>query len=253
VLRRGALGALLLLAVACGGDGTPAADPTSAAPTTASKAPRPKKKPTPSGSATPTATPTPTPTPPPTPTGEAVGTAGALVALAPEAPPKPPGDCAAMFPDLANARCGEVKLDAGTLVWGTGRLEGRKALRLLTPVRGGYAPRYEGRDADRTWSMVKVSAYPLTGNGTDGVVVAVRTPAGGLTYDVLTWVKGGPLVLRGHRPERADGRLAPEDGGLGEYTVAPDGGFVRRWLAWDGRRFLLSPAQRVPAARVPAR
>jgi hypothetical protein len=239
VRRRAALAAFpLVLLVACSSGG-PSATPTTPAPvTTTSKAPKPRKKP----SATPTATPSPTPTVPPPPTGAPVGTAGSLLALAEGE--RTGGECADTFPDMGSVECGSLQLDAGTLLWGVGRIDGAKAVRLLTPVEGGYAPRYEGRDRLRTWSRVRVTTAALTGRGTDGVLLQVRTTDGALTYDVLTWFAGGPLVLRAHRTPRAGGRLTPVDGGLLEYTQ-DSAGYVRRRLAWDGRHFLLSPATRV--------
>lgn len=238
-----ALAAVLL--ASCGGSppDPPAASETPT-PSATTKKPRPKP------SKTPTPTPTPTATTPPPVTGDPVGTAEALVHLV-SGDPRPGNDCAALVPDMVRPVCTALKTDGGTLLSVTGRLDGRKAVRLLVQTQDGYLPRYEGRDDGRSWASLKAYTAPLTGHGTDGVVFVVRLTDGGLTYDVLTWVKGGPLVLRAHRTPLADGRLAPKDGALDEYELAVDGSFVRRRLAWDGRRFLLSKGVRTATA--PAR
>lgn len=232
------------LLAACGGssDDPPVASDTPT-PSATTRKPRPK----PSKPATPTPTPTPTATTPPPVTGDPVGTAEALVHLV-SGDPRPGNDCAALVPDMVRPVCTALKTDGGNLLSVTGRLDGRKAVRLLVQTPDGYLPRYEGRDDGRSWASLKAYAAPLTGHGTDGVVFVVRLTDGALTYDVLTWVRGGPLVLRAHRTPLADGRLAPKDGALDEYELAVDGSFVRRRLAWDGRRFLLSKGVRTTTA-----
>lgn len=235
--------AALLVVTACGGsDPEPAAtgSPSTAKPTASATTAKPKPKPKPAK--TPSRTPTPT-TPPPA-TGDPVGTEGALLRLAEGGQPRGGNDCGAIVPDMTTPECTALKTSGGTLIAATGRLNSRKALRLLVQTSNGYVPRYEGVDPSRSWRSTRVYATPLTGQGTDGIVFAVRLTDGALTYDVLTWVKGGPLVLRAHRPAIADGRLAPKDGALEEYELATDGSFVKRRLAWDGRRFRLSAGTR---------
>ena len=228
------------LLTACGGseplplatdDPAPSASPT-------------KRKPRPTASRSATPTPTPTATTPPPVTGRPVGTEEALVRLAEPGETRPGEDCAKAAPDVSSPRCSAVETAGGTLIAVTGWVEGRKLVRLLVPVPEGYVTRYEGFDDGRSWASTRVYAAPLAGHGTDGVVVFVRLTDGAATYDVLTWIEGGPLVLRAHRGPLADGRLAPRDGALDEYALATDGAFVRRRLAWDGRRFLISAGQR---------
>jgi hypothetical protein len=244
MIRVLAAAAALTVLAGCGGSPKPAASPTPV-PSATTKKPKPKPKPTPTASPTPTAT-----TPPPV-TGDPVGTAEALVSLAAPGDPRSGNACAALVPDLTRPVCTAVKTDGGTLISATGRLGGRKALRLLVPSGSGYVTRYEGRDDGRSWASLRVYATPLTGHGTDGVVFFVRLTDGAATYDVLTWVAGGPLVLRAHRGPLADGRLAPRDGALDEYEAAVDGSYVKRRLAWDGRRFLVTEGTRstTPPAR----
>jgi hypothetical protein len=224
----------------CGGSSPSPAASSSETPTPSAttKKPRPKPKPTRTPSPTPTAT-----TPPPV-TGDPVTTAEALVALAEPGEPRGGTECRALVPDMATPVCLAVRTDAGQLISATGRIDGRKAIRLLVPTDKGYVARYEGRDDGRSWAQLKVYATPLTGQGLDGVVFSVRLTDGALTYDVLTWVKGGPLVLRAHRGPLADGRLAPRGDGLDEYAKAVDGSYVLRRLAWDGRRFLVTKGVR---------
>jgi hypothetical protein len=235
----------LVLVAACGSNGTPAAAPTTTRPpTTAPAKPRPR----------PTSKPTPTPTTPPPVTGDVVGTAGALLAYAPGGPARTVtgGDCAAVFPDLAGVRCAALKLDGGSLLWATGFAEGDPVARLLVldPAAGGYVPCYEARDDAHRWTGVKVLPAPVTGHGTDGVVVVVRH-GGQASYDVLTWVRGGPLVLRAARSALADGRVAVRAGALDEYAARGDGTYARRRLAWDGRSFRLAPVVVTPGAQAP--
>lgn len=242
-MRRLAAGLALAVLTACGGD---APDPV------ASESPTPRvsatKKPKPKPKRTASRTPSPTPTTPPPVTGEPIGTEEALLTLASPGETRSGNDCRALAPDMTDSTCAAVKTAGGTLVAATGRIGSRKAIRLLVPVEGGYAVRYEGRDPSRSWRSTKVFAAPLTGSGTDGVVFFVRLTDGAATYDVLTWVPGGPLVLRAHRGPLADGRLAPDDGALAEYELAVDGSFVRRRVAWDGRRFRLSAGTRATSA-----
>jgi hypothetical protein len=238
----------LVLVTGCSSGGTPQAAPTSLPPTrSATPKPKPKPKPTP-------ASPTPTATTPPPVTGEVIGVNGALLARVDPGEPRQvteDSDCAAVFPDVTRPTCGAVTMDGGRLLWGTGRLGGHGMVRLLVQQAGGYVARYEGRDDGRSWRSVKVYATPLTGHGTDGLVVLVRLADTAATYDLLTWVAGGPLVLRAHRPPLADGRLAPRDGGLDEYALRADGVWVRRRVAWDGRQFRLSAG--TAATTVPGR
>lgn len=145
---------------------------------------------------------------------------------------------------MASPSCAAVKTAGGTLIAATGRIRGEQAIRLLVPAGQGYVPRYEGRDDTASWAATRIYAAPLTGRGDDGVVVFARLADGAGTYDILTWIQGGPLVLRAHRKPITDGRLAPRDGALEEYELAKDGSFVRRRVAWDGRRFLVAPGTR---------
>jgi hypothetical protein len=252
-LAPAALAALVLLG-GCS-SGTPAAKPTPA-PTSAKPKPHPKPKPKPSGSATPTPTPSAT-TPPPVPTGDAVGTAGALLAVvAAPGPARKVGgaaDCASVFPEVTRPTCGGATLDGGGLLWVKGRMDGAGYVRLLVqdPASGAYVARYQGRDDGRSWKSVSIAAAPLAGHGTDGVLVVARLVDGGATYDLLTWVKGGPLVLRGHRPPLADGRVAARDGGVDEYARAVDGTYVRRRVGWDGRQFVVTAGTRWTGALPP--
>ena len=237
-----AAAAALALLTGCGGGDPPSPVASSSAPVspTASVKPKPKPKPKP----TKTAAPSPTPTTPPPATGEPVGTAEAMLHLVEPGEPKAGDNCAAMIPEYTEPACRALKAAGGSLVVATGRLDGAKAIRLLVQTRDGYVARYEGRDDGRWWRSLTVYAAPLTGQGDDGIVFFVRLTDGAATYDVLTWVKGGPLVLRAHRPPLADGRLAAAGGALEEYERAVDGSFVKRRLAWDGRRFLLSSGVR---------
>ena len=239
-----AAAAALVTATACGGGGSPDAAPTTAPPTTTKPSATTKPKPKPTKSATPS----PTPTTPPPATGEPVGTEEALLQLADPGQPRSSGDCAAIVPDMTAPECTALKTAGGTLVAATGRISSRKAVRLLVPANGGYVARYEGIDPSRSWQSTKVYAAPVTGQGTDGVVFFVRLTDGAATYDVLTWVGGGPLVLRAHRTPLADGRLLPKDNALEEYELASDGSFVKRRLAWDGRRFRISAGTRATSA-----
>ena len=243
-----AAAAALSVLTACGGSDLPmprADDPTPTETASPTKKPRPKRSKTPTPKPTPK--PTPTATTPPPATGDPVGTAEALVHVVEPGEPKPPSDCAGLAPDMTRPVCTAVKLDAGQVVAVTGRLDGRKALRLMVPADGGYVARYEGRDDGRSWAQTRVFAAPLTGRGVDGLVFFVRLVDGAGTYDVLTWFPGGPLVLRAHREPLADGRAVPRDGALDEYARATDGSYVLRRLAWDGRRFLISAGRRVSA------
>jgi len=181
--------------------------------------------------------------------------AGAFLALVPDAQPvrvSNASNCGAIFPDLAGARCATVAMDAGSLLWGSGTREGRKVVRLLTQdASGGYVPRYEGAEGRTRWGDVRVVTAPVIGAKPDGVGVVVPLAGGAATYDVLTWVKGGPLVLRAHRGALPDGRLGPVEGGLAEYLHQADGAWIMRRVAWDGRQFLLSAGSRVPESAVP--
>lgn len=255
-MRRLAPLVLLLAGVACGGD-SPRSEPVGLEPTVAptTTAPRPSVKPT----ARPTATtPPPTPTTPPPPTGATVGTGGAVLAVVqPGAPRKVAGgtDCSAVFPDISGPKCYALTLDGGSALWVTGRVDGVAVVRVLTldEAAGGYVDRYAGREGGARWNAVNAFVAPLAGHGNDGLVVTVRLLSGALTYDVLTWVKGGPLVLRAHRPPLSDGRLAAKDGRLDEYALVPDGRYARRTLAWDGRYFRLSAPTGVPPEAAPPR
>jgi hypothetical protein len=250
-----ALAAALALA-ACGG-GTPRAEPTPLEPTTATPKPTPKPRPTPTRTATPTPTPSPTPVVP-SPAGDVATTAGATLALAadPGQPRKVAGgaDCASVFTDLARVRCAAVRLDGGDLLWAVGAEPGNTiATRLYVLGRDGYLLRYEARDTERRWTNVFVRPGTLTGHGTDGVAVVFRltgTP-GETAYDVLTWVKGGPLVLRAHRPALADGRVAVRPGWIDDYAIRGNGTYARRRVVWDGRHFRVSPEVLVPSSKVP--
>lgn len=254
--RYAAAAALLATLAACSSGGSPKARPTTPPPTT--KAPKPKPKPSGSPSRTPSVTPSASPTPAPV-TGTVLTTSGALVALAPsgQAPRKvaATADCATAFPDMESPTCGALKLDGGSLLWGAGTAEGATIVQLLTfdEAAGGYVPRYEGRDDRGAWDSAKVAAYALAGHGTDAVAVTVRRVDGTLTYDLLTWFSGGPLVLRAHRTPLPDGRVGPGKDALAEYVHQhSDGAWVRRVVAWDGRHFRLSPnGARVPESAVP--
>ncbi|HVF06594.1 MAG TPA: hypothetical protein VNA20_17285 [Frankiaceae bacterium] len=249
-MRRLAAVVALGVVTACGSSTPePKADPTPTVSATASKKPKPKPKPKPSATKKPSPTPTPkgSPTAPPPATGEEIGIGGALLAVIDSTDRYVGDNCARTAPDLARATCTTVQTAGGTLLSVLGRFEGKKVMRLLVPTPDGYVPRYEGRDDGRSWGTTRVYATPLTGKGTDGVIFAARLTDGTLTYDVLTWVPGGPLVLRAHRGPLADGRLLPKDVALDEYERATDGSYVLRRLAWDGRRFRLSAGQRAAA------
>jgi hypothetical protein len=246
--------AAALLLAGCSGGGGASAGPTTPPPSTASAKPKPKP------TATRTPTPTPTATTPPPVTGAVIGTSGAVLARTDPGPARKLGstpDCAVAFPDLEGARCGGLDLDGGGLVWGAGSDEGAGVVRLLVLDKGagGWVVRYEGRDRDGTWgppeTAATVTALPLTGHGTDSVVVRVRTSSGALSYDLLTWVAGGPLVLRAHRGPLDDGRLGANKAGLDEYISSGDGTYVRRLVAWDGRHFRIGAGTRVPGTKVP--
>ncbi len=244
----GALVAFVLLA-GCSSDGTPKATPTTPPPTTRSATPKPKPKPKPTS-----ASPTPTATTPPPVTGDVIGVDGALVSRVEPGTPQQVNqgaDCATVFPDVTRPTCAAVTMDGGHVLWATGRLHGKGMVRLLVQQSDGYVARYEGVDDGRSWRSVRVYATPLTGHGTDGLVVLIRLADGAATYDLLTWVAGGPLVLRAHRPPLADGRLAPRAGGLDEYAQLTDGTYLRRRVAWDGRHFRLSAGTKATA--LPAR
>lgn len=245
-MRLATAGLALALLTACGGGGTPdpLASPSSEVPTASPTTKKPRPKPT----KTATPKPSPTPTTPPPVTGDPVGTDEALLRLSSSAEKVSGTDCAKLAPGMNDVSCAAVKTDAGSLVAVTGRIASRKALRLLMPVEGGYVIRYEGVDPSRSWRNTKVFAAPLTGSGVDGVVFFVGLTDGAATYDVLTWVRGGPLVLRGHRGPLADGRLAAAGGVLEEYERAVDGSFVKRRVAWDGRRFRASAGVRSATA-----
>jgi hypothetical protein len=253
---RHVLGALALAALTACGNSSPSAAPTTAPATVRPATARPRTTPP---APRPTATrpaPTPTPTTPPPVTGDVVGTSGALLAYAPGGPARKvtgTPDCAAVFPDLAGPRCGSLALDGGSLLWATGTVAGVPVARLLTldAAAGGYVLRYEGRDDAHRWVGVRVAAATLTGHGTDAVVVLVRHQggvAGQSSYDVLTWVKGGPLVLRATRSALADGRVAVRANALEEYAARGNGTWARRRLAWDGRYFRLAPMVVAPTA-----
>lgn len=241
---------VLLLATACGGSGTPSADPTTPPPTTVSA--KPKPKPTPSKTPIPTVTPSPTPT---AVTGVVLGRSGALLALAPPSTGRRvqgTADCAKAFPDVEAPRCGGLELAGGSLLWGTGTVEGSTVVQLLVrDASGAYVPRYEGRDDTGAWTAVRVSGAPLTGQGQDSVVVDVRLVSGALTYDVLTWVRGGPLVLRAHRSPLADGRLAVRGTELAEFGHGGAGGWISRAVRWDGRYFRLGSGVAAKPSEVP--
>lgn len=241
--RRIAAAAALALLTGCGGGSPePQASETTTPSASATKKPKPKPKPSASRSASPT--PSVSPTAPPPASGDPLGTAESLVTLVEPGEPRPGTDCAATVPDIETPACAEVKTAGGTLLWATGRIETKKAVRLLVQTPQGYVARYEGRDATRSWAGIRVYAAPLTGHGVDGVVVFARLIDGAATYDLLTWVQGGPLVLRAHRQPLADGRLQPKDVALDEYELAVDKSYVRRRVAWDGRRFLVSKGVR---------
>ena len=237
-----ALAAVALTACGGGDPSTVATSPPASTPSATTAKPKPKPKPKP----TKTPSPTPSPTRPPV-TGAEVGTAEALVARVEPGEPRrveQGTDCGTVFPDVDRPKCAALKLDGGNLLWVTGRAGGAGIVRLMVQTQEGYVARYEGRDDGRSWRSVTVFSTPLTGHGMDGLVVKVRLTDGALAYDVLTWVSGGPLVLRAHRGAIADGRIAPTEEALAEYELAVDGSFVRRRLAWDGRRFRLSAGTR---------
>jgi hypothetical protein len=248
-----ALPALLLLA-GCS-SGSPAAKPSPAPSATTAK-PRPKPKPKPKVTPSSPAPTSVVPTTPPPATGDPIGTAGALLTLVADPGPartvSATADCAKVFPEVTRPTCGATTMAGGGLLWVKGRVDGAGYVRLLVQQPGGgYVARYEGRDDGRSWRSVATTTAPLAGQGTDGVVVTARLVDGAATYDLLTWVAGGPLVLRAHRAPLADGRLAARAGGLDEYARAGDGTYVRRRVAWDGRRFLVSAPSRATGALPP--
>lgn len=248
---RTALAALLLVA-GCS-SGTPAARQTTPPPSSPAPSRTPAKPSAPSRtpSRTPSRPPSASPTPPPV-TGTPLGIADALVARTGPGTPVTVGqnaDCATVAPDLTMPQCAAVRMNGGSLLWVTGHGgDGAALVRLLVAEHGAYVVRYEGYDDAAQWQRTTVYATPLTGHGTDGLVVFVRLLDGSATYDLLTWISGGPLVLRGHRPPYVDGRLAPRSGGLDDYELATDGSYVKRRVAWDGRHFLLSAGTRVTSA-----
>ncbi len=253
-MRRVALAGLLAALCACGGPSTPKAAPTTPTPsrTTAKPSPKPTTKPTPKPT-----TPSPTVTTPPPVTGSVVTIANASLRPVTDGPAPvhvaAGADCATIFPDLADASCGAVKLAGGDVLWGFGLADDVGTVRVLTldTAAKGYVLRYEGHEGGTAWSGVKAFGAALTGQGTDGLVVVVRLASGAASYDVLTWVPGGPLVLRAHRGPLSDGRLAPDKGVLLEYALVPDGRYARRTLAWDGRYFRISAPTGVPASKAP--
>lgn len=256
-MRRYAVLSLLAL-TACGGSGSPSAAPTTPAPsrTTARPVATATRKPTPKPT---TASPTPRVTTPPPVTGTVVGISGAVLSPVTDGPPpvavRPDADCASIFPDLTEARCGAVKLAGGDALWGYGFDGDAATVRVLTldPAAKGYVLRYEGRDNGTAWAGATAFAAPLTGRGTDGLVVVVRLATGAATYDVLTWFAGGPLVLRAHRGPLTDGRVVAAKGTVQEYALVPDGRYAKRTLAWDGRYFEISAPTGVTAAQAPPR
>jgi hypothetical protein len=248
-----------LLLGACGG-GAPVAAPTTAPTSPAASRPA-TPRPTPTkarATATPSRPASKAPTTPPPPTGDPIGTQGAFLALVPPDRPRVvngAADCATVFPEVAGARCGALDLAGGSALWVTGTVDGVPMVRVLTQEDAGYVTRYAGRQdpaaVTSAWRSVTALAAPLTGQGTDGLVLLVRLGDGAATYDVLTWVKGGPLVLRAHRGPLADGRLAARNGRLEDYALLPDGRYAHRTVAWDGRWFRLGPADGVAATQVP--
>lgn len=254
-MRRLVIGATLAALCACGGPSAPKAAPTTPAPSRSTVKPtaKPSAKPTP----TKTASPTPTVTTPPPVTGSVVTIANASLHPVSDGPAPvhvaAGSDCGAIFPDLADATCGAVKLAGGDALWGYGLADDVGTVRVLTldPAAKGYVLRYEGHEGGTAWSGVKAFGAALTGQGTDALVVLVRLASGAASYDVLTWVPGGPLVLRAHRGPLSDGRLAPSQGTLLEYALVPDGRYARRTLAWDGRYFRISAPTGVPASKAP--
>jgi hypothetical protein len=248
--------AALALLAACGGEPALPSRPVALDPTSPSAAPRPPGARPSRPAATPSRTPSPTPTAPPTPAGGVLGAEGAFLALARPDSPRPvtgAADCGTVFPEVAGARCGALDLAGGSALWVSGTVDGAPVVRVLTQEKGGYVTRYAGTQGTARWAGASAFAAPLAGHGTDGLVVVVRLADGAATYDVLTWVKGGPLVLRAHRGRLADGRLAARDGALHEYALVPDGRYAHRTLAWDGRFFRLSPPDGVAASKVPPR
>ena len=252
--RLAAVAVAFAVLAACGGEdpepGPPIVIPTTPAPATTK--PRPTTKPT----QRPTPT-TPAPTTSPPPSGTIVTTTGAFLALAPAEPPRRVtggADCGTVFPEVQQPRCDAIAMAGGSLLWVTGRVEGSPVVRLLTQdSSGGYVTRYASRDDAGAWGPVKVFAAPLTGRGLDGVVVAVRLNGGALTYDVVTWFKGGPLVLRAHRGPLTDGRVVARNGNLEDYALVPDGRYARRVIGWDGRYFRASRPSAVPPEALPPR
>lgn len=234
--------ALLVLAAACGGSDAPAPSPS---PTTASA--------TPTRSATPTPTRTATPSPSASPTGVPLGTAGSYLRLT-------SGDqtianvasCEEAYPELLDVSCDAITMDGGSMLWVAGTRDGRWVLRLHTFVGGSYVLRYEAADPAGTWGGFRVGAARLTGYGVDGLVAQVvhQGPERRRGYDILTWRKGGPLVLRAHRPDAPELRVVARENRLDDYEAAGSR-FDYRQVRWDGSRFVVVAIGKVAASQVP--
>jgi hypothetical protein len=255
-MSRRTIGSVLLAAAvlaACSGDGYPAGAPS---PTSDLGTPTPTAAAT-TAAPRPTATPTKTPSASPSFTGAPLRNAGAFLRLVSgEEPVNDPCEANAGLTDLA---CDDVALAGGGLVWVTGTQdagggEPQWVVRIYTFDRGQWVARYSGVDPEGTWRGFRVVPAKLTGFGTDALVVqlAIDSADERRSYDVLTWRKGGPLVLRGHRPDAPRLRVVVRDGYLDEYEQPTAGGrFTQRQLRWNGSALLLGVVGSVPPNRVP--
>ncbi len=174
--------------------------------------------------------------------------------------------CEELYPELLDVSCDEVRLHGGSVLWvagteaaGTGR---QWVLRLHTfdEAAGGYHLAYTAQQADGGLGFT-VRGAKLIGFGVDSLVAITRLQGNPeyRAYDVFTWRKGGPLVLRAHRGALRLGRIALPGGTIEEYAAAVRPGeqpccpsrFVHNRLQWDGRQFLGASLGDVPAKDAP--
>lgn len=251
-----AAAALLLLLAACGGSGSAGPSPSpSASPAS----------PSPTASASRTATPTPTrttasPTASPAFKGSPMTTTGAYLRLArDDQAVANVAACEEAYPDLLDVSCDDVAMDGGSALWVAGTAEdgtgGRRwTLRLhaFVPAEGGYVLRYQADDPTGEWGGFRIGPARLTGYGVDALVVQVtyQGTQARRGYDILTWRKGGPLVLRAHRPPAPQLRVVARESRLDDYEAQGER-FVYRQVRWDGTRFLSGVIGTVSAGKVP--
>ena len=242
--------ALVALLAACGGDSPPPAPTPSPSVTSAA----------PTATATPTASRTASPKPSPTPSGTPMTTTGAYLRLARDPEPVPHVTlCEESYPELLDVSCGTVTLDGGVVLWVAGTRDGgdggrRWALRLHTfeEAAGGFVLRYAADDPAGGWGGFRVGAARLTGYGVDGLIAQVtyEGTARRRGYDILTWRKGGPLVLRAHRADADQLRVVARENRLDDYEAAGDR-FTYRQVYWNGTAFASRRMGTVAASKVP--